>query len=1615
MITFESFRLLFPPSQVSVLAWIGTTGPFVLFGFYYGFPTTLPIGISQILSIRSFLLEGSLGGTVSVIGSMTGQIIIFLSIYCSPLYMMLVKPHAVTLSVPLYTLFHWYRTKDPSKSKTLRPIHSITDARIRNIFIDGFIFQLLNPILLPSPALARMVNLFRFRYSNNVFFPISGILGWVGGHILFINLAKMLLVRIERDSPIPYVLIKRILYRTFSIIISIIPLLHLGRSPVPLSTKKFTDEIVSHNKSLKNLQDELLWLHKPWPTPFFDRYRWNRPLRYIENSRFSRNGFVKERVSEYFFDKCLTDGKRRVSFTSLPSLSIFGKQLENCTDTSDASASVCDYFGEWIDTEKEEINALNNEFEDRIESVENGSTIQGAMEKRTGLYHNKGKILVKVYDPSLNGLSRTKVPIPKSPWLLSDLMDPKKKSTSDYAGRGAKRIRNRIRNWMSTNYQGLEREKFPLPWDPIPTSAQQRFLSVVRESEDPRIKEISNGIDPIEAGTQELHTTWEHVFKLPLLEQAIFFSHSEREAEDSIPPNSRNISPNTSTESNASTRSGDAYFSAGETVSTISRIEEMQKRLPRYNSILRFNRIDAVNTNTDIRQRKMKNLGFSLAKARVKRRIVKRFSKQSDFRRRLVKGSMRARRRKTIVWKMLQSGTHSPFFLRMMEIPTPLQSYSGVSGTIKSKKNTLGIEEESISLPPRRERSKADRSAIAAGLDSSFVQSGRSILLIIQSSLRKYVVLPILIMGKNIGRILLFQSPEWNEDWTEWNREIHIKCTYDGIEFSDTHLPGRWFREGLQIKILYPFRLKPWHTRRGRYINPSGDKGEVQKDLPALAKRGMVSFGYLTIWGYQTNLPFGDVKKQPSFWKPIGKELKKILIDSFLPRIARISDASFKITNGLNDISGINTKYTKSGNDVSNNTRTTNQYLESGGVDNLAVKAVPIEIGRSSSGNLLNKLKDQSELRFENIQDFGDNIIASVADETERIVEQSHTEEIEKHLILKGRNHKYSTNAGLVWKKQSIQIRQRLLQFRRTVVEFIQGWSHSISNLYNTIYRDISRRLIHPIRSDIRLMVKLTKDLFIIFGETHQPSNVAKNGQDLRADHGRSVSSISQAYVFHRLRYTMSRIGLDLYSRVRYPKGEDWESLVNDGRGVPESGDPEWSGCSFIHTHPKDSEAQGLIEEPKTFNEKDWDEWLHRFNRYNSHSRVWYRIAPQEWRVGVNKHWDPEHNYTNGRKEHNLRGGGGEEYSAYPENTLLKRQVSNISKRYRFNDPAYNFIDSTVNSDTKESPMRQCEKEEGILSNSHIQRIRQYSVSNGGRERVSILQSRSDSNIDFDSMLWLVPDFAETKNVYAAESVLIPKASILRGRSRSSMKGKLGINSRYEGQGMESEEPLLKERESHYHIFQWRWKSKALERGMQRIKNLASISSIMENEENITAFCDRMGIDADSSNRFFTEAKHEFLNQSLTVSAHRLPRVLDDQMLMYKMVSTLLKFRNRFERRIDADVSSQCIPCLMTINNGERAFSDPYNLEDLSLPGRRRELRVLRPLVLEKQYVDPDRWVRETDKYREFNPSDRTRIIKRFLWPIHRLEDLACMNRFWFDANNGSRFTMLRIRMHPLN
>uniref|UniRef100_A0A3B4AD68 NADH dehydrogenase [ubiquinone] iron-sulfur protein 2, mitochondrial n=1 Tax=Periophthalmus magnuspinnatus TaxID=409849 RepID=A0A3B4AD68_9GOBI len=93
-------------------------------------------------------------------------------------------------------------------------------------------------------------------------------------------------------------------------------------------------------------------------------------------------------------------------------------------------------------------------------------------------------------------------------------------------------------------------------------------------------------------------------------------------------------------------------------------------------------------------------------------------------------------------------------------------------GTEKNK------EKDKIEEDKRREKARIE---IAEAWDNIiFAQILRGLVLVTQSIFRKNILLPFLIIVKNIIRILLFQFPEWSEDLKDWNREMHIKCTYNG-------------------------------------------------------------------------------------------------------------------------------------------------------------------------------------------------------------------------------------------------------------------------------------------------------------------------------------------------------------------------------------------------------------------------------------------------------------------------------------------------------------------------------------------------------------------------------------------------------------------------------------------------------------------------------------------------------------------------------------------------------------------------------------------------------------------------------------------------------------------
>nr|YP_009642856.1 TIC214 [Reboulia hemisphaerica]QCP68414.1 TIC214 [Reboulia hemisphaerica] len=899
-----SIPLLLSVLWVPILSWINFSSKFFLFGIYYGFLTTLPIGPSQLLSIRAFLLEGNLSGIAAVSGLITGQSLIFLSIYYSPLYVILIKPHLFTLLVLPYILFYWYKIKDLLDYQSLKPITSLKDTRIFKIFFDNLIFQLFNPVVLPSPVLARLLNIFLFRYSNNFFFLLSSFLGWCFGQFLFVNLGKLLLFRIESDSPILYLLVKRIIYRTFSIVILSFSLLHLGRVPVPFITKKFNDNL-QFNLSKP---EESFVLTKFWPTLFFDYRRWNRPFKYIENSRFSSQSPIKKKVSQYFFNISLSDGKPRLSFAYLPSLFYFEKKLQKVLINLNALSSN-EIYEEWIKNKEKKKVKIYKELQNRFLFLDNGFFLREIVEKKYILSTFEGNIFTKICDPLLTKQCDKTMIISKSPWLLTE---KSYKLTKTQKALHLLKKENKIKNWISNKYQELENKNSSLPWEPLNQDAKRILSLLINKSKktkiDTNLKQINffdenttqllnkQNISSIENTRKKINRksnlNWELILNLSPRQKILFFNYLQKDKWNTFKNAWKSLFLGDFTQ----LKNIPFLLTKIIKIDKNSQFQEINKEIPRWTSKLKNDKFDVIAVGvTDIRQRKVKNLGYLIKGKDKRRKIIRRFSQQSDFRRKLVKGSMRARRRKTLIWKIFQLKISSPFFLRIIEKPNFVKDSLNVKKILKIKPSFPNFfEKKKQSLNQKAlfiKRTKADRFAIANRWDFPLAQWGRSWLLLIQSHLRKYVILPILIILKNIVRLLLFQIPEWNQDWYEWNKEIHIRCTYDGTEVSEKELPEQWLRDGLQIKIIYPFYLKPWHNIKNISNLPNKEKKRLKlisddtnflKNLEKnkkysneLVQKKKLNYSYLTAWGFQTNLPFGNIKKHLSFWKPIKKKLKK--------------------------------------------------------------------------------------------------------------------------------------------------------------------------------------------------------------------------------------------------------------------------------------------------------------------------------------------------------------------------------------------------------------------------------------------------------------------------------------------------------------------------------------------------------------------------------------------------------------------------------------------------------------------------------------------------------------------------------------------------------------------
>lgn len=936
----------------------------VVVGLYYGFLTTFSMGPSYLFLLRARVIEEGTEKKVSATtGFITGQLMMFISIYYAPLHLALGRPHTITVLALPYLLFHFFWNNHKhflDYGSTTR--NSMRNLSIQCVFLNNLIFQLFNHFILPSAMLVRLVNIYMFRCNNKMFFVTSSFVGWLIGHILFMKWVGLILVWIQQNNSIrsnKYLVseLRNSMARIFSILLFITCIYSLGRIPSPIFTKKmkesseteetdveidheietkgkledgFTEEYFSsslfseekedsdkideteetqmdgkektndefhfnfkepwhknrptfyingnqENSKLETLIDKrdkgLFWFEKPLVTILFDYKRWNRPFRYLQNDQYQNA--VRKEMSQYFFYTCRSDGKQRISFTYPPSLSTFMEMIQKkislfTTEKLVSSETLLsgELYNYWNSNNEGKTKNFSNEFRNRVKTLDKKDKqflSPNTFEKRIRLCNDeaKKKYLPKKYDPLLSGCYRGRIKNYLSPSTINE--------TS---------IKNYIEMvWINkihlfliiTNYQEFEPKKNPLNRKSFSTEIGY-FLNLINEF-------VGKSTSTLNFNFKELSLFPDHKEEKMDLKNRVKFLKFLFDAIITT-PNKKTIRKKSTGLKEINKQIprwsykliDDLEQQEGENEENVAEDHEIRSRKAKRVVIFTDNQqnIDTYNNSKD-----------TTNSDQADEVALIRYSQQSDFRRDIIKGSMRTQRRKTPILELFQANVHSPLFLD--RIDKSLFFSFDISEPMKirflnwmCKNEEFGIldynyPEEKTKESEKKEENKREedkreekaRIEIAEAWDSIlFAQVIRSCVLVTQSILRKYILLPLLIITKNIIRILLFQFPEWSEDLKDWNREMHVKCTYNGVQLSEREFPKNWLTDGIQIKILFPFRLKPWH--RSKSHKNTMKKKEQKND-----------FCFLTVWGMEAELPFGSPRKQLSLFDPIFKKLEK--------------------------------------------------------------------------------------------------------------------------------------------------------------------------------------------------------------------------------------------------------------------------------------------------------------------------------------------------------------------------------------------------------------------------------------------------------------------------------------------------------------------------------------------------------------------------------------------------------------------------------------------------------------------------------------------------------------------------------------------------------------------
>nr|QKK49582.1 Ycf1.2 [Streptanthus cooperi] len=960
----------------------------------------------------------------------------------------------------------------------------------------------------------------------------------------------------------------------------------------------------------------------------------------------------------------------------------------------------------------------------------------------------------------------------------------------------------------------------------------------------------------------------------------------------------------------------------------------------------------------------------------------------------------------------------------------------------------------------------------------------RSFVLVTQSILRKYIILPLLIIIKNSIRMLLFQFPEWSEDLKDWKREMHVKCTYNGVSLSETEFPKNWLTEGIQIQILFPFYLKPWH----KYKFQSSQKARLKK-----TKGEKNDFCFLTVWGLETDVPFGSAKKKPSFFEPIFKELKN--------RIKKSKTRSFPVLRIFKERATIFLKVAKE----IKNWIIKNLLFLKGKKKNLSkrnrIQLVGLreiyelnETKKDSimSNQMIHELSVQKKSMEWTNSSLSENKIKNVIDRIKTIRNQ--TEEIskEKEKLTNSCNKLCYDSKIIESSKKSWQtLKRKNTRLIRKSIFFIKFCVEQLSitiflgiiniprittQLFFESTKKILDRYIYKNDENGEKINKKKNTIYFISTIKNFISNKKKISYDL--------CSLSQAYVFYKL----SQIQVINFSKLKavfeYNIYITSFFVKNQIKGF-------FQEQGIFHYECKD---KTLLNSEVN----QWKNWLRSHSQYNLPQIAWARLVTQKWKKKINQDSlilnssltkvdsYEKKNFDNYKKQ-----------SFFEANSFFNPK-QNFKKDSIYNLFCYKSIHSTekifdmsigialdnclvscflekyniwgigeirhrkyldwrilnfwFRKKVNIEPDNKSKKKYIKTKVQNYQRIDKITKTDLANQKINffdwmgmneeILNNRI-TNFDFfffpeffllsstyKTKPWVIPiklllfNFNETKNVNKQITLMkkgfIPsneKKSLLSNQEKNmeenyaESKIKKRKNKKQLNSNTEAELYLFLKR---YSRFQLRWDYFVNQKMRNNIKVYGLLVRLKNQNEIVISSIERgkMSLDILMTEKNCTFAKL-MKKGILIIEPVRLSVKNDGQLIIYRTIGISLVHKNKHK---------------ISKRSKKKSYIDKKNNydffvpENILSPKRRREFRILICFNFKKKNARDRNSRFDTNiqnlttvlhKKKDLDKDKNNLIkLKSFLWPNFRLEDLACMNRYWFNTTNGNHFSMIRIHMY---